>query len=179
MGSNLHLVDDNEQPLPKGVVEQVDRVAPVIAARFSRQCDPAELSNSLEHEAQKIARVEHGKSDEFLGRLTWRGLVNGAISLVRKSKRKQEDSLSPQALNNLTGATDKDPETELIRAERREALLATLATLSYREQEYLRLREQEFGDEEIAAYMKLSKNTLAQLKHRLKVKLIAKGILPK
>jgi RNA polymerase sigma factor (sigma-70 family) len=177
--SNLHLLDDEGRPLPERVVKYIDRVAPVIAARFSRKCGAAELSNSFEHEAKKIARVEQGKSDEFLGRLTWRVLLNGAINVVRKSGRKREHSLSPDALRNLTGITDDGPEGELVRAERREALLATLATLSERDREYLQLREQEFSDEEIAAYMKLSKNALAQLKHRLKAKLIARGVLPR
>ena len=177
--SNLHLVDGEGRPLPERVVTYVQRIAPVIATRFSLKCDPAELSNSLEHEAQKIARVEPGKSDESLRRLTWKGLINGAINAVRKTQRRREDSLSSDALRNLTGIKGHDPETELILAERRQALLAALANLSERDQEYLRLRAQQFSDADIAAHMKLSKTALAQLKHRLRLRLIAQGVLPK
>ncbi len=177
--SNLHLVDDEGRPLPDRVVTYVQRIAPVIATRFSIKCDPAELSNSLEHEAQKIARVEAGKSDESLRRLTWRGLFNGAITAVRKTQRRREDSLSSDAFRNLTGIKGHDPEAELILAERRRALLAALANLSERDQEYLRLRAQQFSDADIAAYMKISNTALAQLKHRLKLRLIAQGVLPK
>jgi DNA-binding CsgD family transcriptional regulator len=177
--SNLHLVDDDGRPLPQRVVTYVQRIAPIVASRFSIKCDPAELSNSLEHEAQKISRVEPGKSDESLRRLTWRGLINGAINAVRKTQRRREDSLSSDALRNLTGIKGYDPETELILAERRQALLAALANLSERDQKYLRLRAQQFSDADIAAHMNLSKSALAQLKHRLKLRLIAQGVLPK
>jgi RNA polymerase sigma factor (sigma-70 family) len=179
MGSNLHLIDDEGKPLPKCVVDAVDRLEPLIKARFSRLCDPADLSNSMEHEAKKIARAADRTDDNSVGGLSWRAVLNGAIGVVRKHRRRREEVLSSEALQNLTGISDSNPETELIRAERREALLATLATLSDRDREYLRLREQEFSDDEIAAYMKLSKNALAQVKHRLKAQLTAKGILPK
>ncbi len=171
MGSNLHLVNDEGQPLPKRIADQVDRLHAVITQRFAHLCDPAELSNAMEHEAKKLARFD---GETHLSGLSWRVLFNGAISVVRKRKRLREESLSPESFRNLTGTSDNDPETRLIRIEEERALLLGL---SAREQEYLNLRDQGFDDEEVAAHLKLSKNALAQFKHRLKVKLAENGYL--
>lgn len=179
MSSKLHLVDDQGQPLPLHVAEAVDRLAPFVTQRFSPSCDPAELSNSIEHEAKKIAKSEKKKGPfaetNVLGGLTWRALLNSAITVVRKQRRKREVSLSAEALRNLTALVDdKSPETRLIRIQERQALFSAL---SIREQEYLGLREQGFDDEEIANHWKLSKNALAAFKYRLKLKLLGRGLL--
>jgi len=179
MGSNLHLVDDQGRPLPKHIVDAVERVEPMIMHQFSRSCDPADLSDSMEHGARKIARRETRKGAlpdaDSLGGLTWRSLLNSAISGARM--RRSEQTLSEGALRNLTDVTGEDnPETRLTRIQEKEALFSELSS---REQKYWALREQGFEDNEIAAYLQLSKNALAQLKHRLKTKLIAKGLLKK
>ncbi len=181
MGSNLHLVDDEGEPLPLHIVQTVNRLAPVITQRFSRRCDPAELSDSLEHEAKKIARSEKNRETltladaNALGGLTWRALLNSAITVMRKQKRKREESLSAEALRKLSGVVDDDnPEARLIRIQEKHALFSALST---REQEYLGLKEQGFDDEEIADHWKLSKNALSAFKYRLKSKLTAKGFI--
>lgn len=179
MGSSLHLVDDDGNPLPGRIVEAVGALEPQITRKFSR-CDPAELSNSQERQAQKIARREARNpvpSVQALHALTWRALLNGALSVLRKQNRRHEEPLPTEYLRNVTGlVTSKNPETDLIELENREAFLSDL---TQREQLYLGLRGQGFGDEDIAAQLSLGKGALAQLKHRLKVKLVARGFLSK
>jgi len=179
MGSNLHLVDDQGRPLPKHIVDTVERLEPAIMHQFARSCDPADLSDSMEDGARKIAKREAKKGllpdADSLGRLTWRSLLNGAISVARK--RRGEQPLSAGALQNRAdGIGEDNPETNLARIQEKEALFSELSPY---EQKYWALREQGFDDDEVAAYLQLSKNALAQIKHRLKTKLIVKGLLKK
>ena len=174
MGCNLHLVDDEGRPLPKHVVNAVERLEPVLNNQFSRSCDPAELSTSVETRARKIAKRQLPDNDSLTG-FTWRALFNGAISLARK--RSREQSLSAEALRDVAGIPDtENPETKLARIQEKETLFSEF---SPREREYWALREQGFNDNEVADYLQLSKNALAQLKHRLKTKLVGKGLLKK
>jgi hypothetical protein len=129
MGSNLHLVDDQGRPLPNRIVDAVERVEPAIMHQFSRSCDAADLSDSMEHGARKIAKRETRKGPlpdaDSLGGLTWRSLLNSAISVARK--RRWEQPLSAGTLRNLTDVTGEDnPETKLARIEEKEALFRVL-----------------------------------------------------
>ena len=172
--SNLHLVDEHGQPLPAHIIEAVEQVEPGISRRFSRRCDPAQFSNSIEAGARRIAQYEkeHGQLRN-VRTFTGRTLFNAAISLVRF--RSREESLSAVSLRKLPGIVDDDNfETQLIRAQEQQAFFSTL---SAREQEYLLLRKQELDDRKIAKHWSLSKNALAAFKHRLKRKLAAKGIV--
>lgn len=169
--SNLHLVDNEGRPLAKHIVEAVERLEPKITKRFSRYCDPAVLSNSMEDSARRIAEREQEKGrlpDADIGRFTWRTLFNAAISLIRAQRG--EKWLSTKALWNLTGAgREGSPEAIVARIEGQKIL----SEMSERDERICDLESQGFDDSEIAAYLNVSKNALAQARCRRKAKLAA------
>ncbi|HLG94818.1 MAG TPA: hypothetical protein VKX49_00765 [Bryobacteraceae bacterium] len=180
MGSsspNLFLVDDEGNPLPQPVMEAVQKYEPAIFEHFADAgCDPAELSDGAEHTARKVTRFWlRSPSLQGLSTLVRRSLFNTGISAVRKRGREQSLSAAEQSLHNLALTLNhQNPESELLRGEK---LKAVFLDLTDREQLYIHQKRFGFDDEEIAAHLKISKHALAQMKHRLKAKLLERGLL--
>ena len=177
MASNLHLVDKQGRPLPPHIVESVKQLEPALTRRFSKRCDPAQLSDSIESHTRKIAEYEQENGPlpdaDALDKFTWRTLFNGAIDLVRK--RQREEPLSAEALRHAARREmDHNPEARLARLQNLENMWAELLP---REQQLWILEKRGFNDTEMAAYLGINKNTLVQARHRLKMKLRAKGFL--
>jgi len=170
--SNLHLVDEHGQPLPHHITEAVKRVEPRIYSRFFHRCDPAELSNSLEEGARRIAEHEQKRGPlsgaDHLGRFAWRTLFNAGLSLLRK--RRREQLLSSEQFRNLT-VMDWENSPEAISARIEGAQI--LAELSERDRQICDLEAQKLADSEIAAYLHISKEALYQARHRRKAKVAA------
>lgn len=150
--------------------------APTLTRRFSKRCDPAQLSDSIENHARKIAEYEtdYGPlpDTDSLEKFTWRTLLNGAIDLVRK---RREEPLSAAVLRDSAQlATNFNPEARWASLQKLEKIWIELTP---REQRMWSLGKQGFNDNEIAAHLGINKNTLVQARHRLKMKLIAKGFL--
>jgi len=170
--SNLHLVDEHGQPLPHHITEAVKRAEPKIYSRFLNRCDPAELSNSMEEGARRIAEHELKKGSlsdtDHLGGFTWRTLLNAGLSLLRK--RRREQLLSSEQLQNLT-VTDGAHSLEAISTRIEGAPI--LSELSERDRQICDLEAQNLADSEIAEYLNISKEALYQARHRRKVKVAA------
>jgi DNA-directed RNA polymerase specialized sigma24 family protein len=170
--SNLHLVDEHGRPLPRHITEAVKRIEPRIHSRFLNRCDPAELSNSMEEGARKIAEHEEKKGPlsgaDHLGRFTWRTLFNAGISLLRK--RHREQLLSSEEFRNLT-VMDREHSPEVVLARIDGAKI--LSELSERDRHICDLEVQGLNDSEIAAYLNISKEALHQARHRRKAKVTA------
>jgi DNA-directed RNA polymerase specialized sigma24 family protein len=170
--SNLHLVDEHGQPLPHHITEAVKRIEPRIYSRFLHRCDPAELSNSLEEGARRIAQHEQKKGSlsgaDHLGRFTWRTLLNAGVSLLRK--RRREQLLSSEQLRNLP-VTDGEHSPEVISARLEGAQI--LAELSERDRQICDLEVQGLDDSEIAEHLQISKEALYQARHRRRAKVAA------
>ena len=170
--SNLHLVDEHGQPLPHHITEAVQRIEPKIYRRFFHRCDPAELSNSLEEGARRIAEHEQKEGPlsgtDHLGRLTWRTLFNASLSLLRK--RRREQLLSSEQLRNLS-VVDWENSPEAISARIEGAQI--LSELSERDRQICDLEAQNLADSEIAEYLNMSKEALYQARHRRKAKVAA------
>lgn len=159
--SNLHLVDEHGQPLPHHITEAVQRMEPGIQSRFSKRCDPAELSNSLENAARRIAQHEqnHGPlQDVRLKGFTWRALSNAALSLIRL--RSREKLLSPDALESLHGVGSSDA------IERRAEVKLALAKMSERDRKICSLQYQGYDAEAIGRELNISKEAVWKAKSR-------------
>jgi DNA-directed RNA polymerase specialized sigma24 family protein len=163
--SNLHLVDEHGQPLPSHITEAVKRMEPGIQSRFSKRCDPAELSNSLENAARRIAQHEqnHGPlQDVRLKGFTWRTLSNAALSLIRL--RSREKLLSPDALESLSGVPHAVSSSDVI--EQRAEVKLALARMSERDRKICSLQYQGFNAEAIGRELNISREAVWKAKSR-------------
>ena len=160
--SNLYLVDEHGQPLPQHIIEAVERMEPGIQKLYSHYCDPAELSNSLEEGARRVAQHErqYGRLHD-VGGFTWRTLSNAALSLIRFQSR-QKSLISKALAGPMSGPIEGSLEAIQQGIEARE----TLAQLEERDRLICGWENQGLTAAEIAAALKISVQAVWKAKSR-------------
>jgi len=163
----LHLVDNENQPLPSHIVDAIEWSHSRINSQFAGLCDPAELSNSIEDGARRIAEHEkdHGRLQNVKA-FAWRTVSNAVISLLRL--RSREIALSPQALERLTSGPGPDSPERIHHAIETDRLLKEL---SQQEQTICDLTKQGFTTKEIGRALRMTQEAVWKAQSRIRTKL--------
>jgi RNA polymerase sigma factor (sigma-70 family) len=165
--SKLFLVDNDGTPLADHIVDEVERIAPVLTSKYSRCCDSAELDNCLEDGARSVAAHErkNGPIKDLRG-FTSRVLSNRVISILRRQS-KEIQSPTRKVLGLAGEAREGNAQSVYAAIYIREQL----HKMTTRDRQICALEYQGFTAEEIATALGMTCSAVWQAQSRRRSKL--------